>query len=269
MNQRMHKRHQYIGVTGFGWNFQVGEALKALPEKTQTKLMVGVLVSSKSLQDKPGVKKTRYPTPTEIHHIFTSSRRTLNLVHFNSKEPERLLDHLLQVEEFAGENFHGFQLNIPWPNPDTLHRWVAKSKKGIGNYVVLQCGQKAFESVKNSPEELAVRLRDYDNLIDYVLLDLSGGENKPLDPAFTLRCLEELHDKLSHLCFGIAGGITAQTIPSLLEPVLKEFPDVSFDAEGGLRDQADRLDSHEMQNYLKSGAALIQKYEKSSPLFQD
>ena len=112
--------------------------------------------------------------------IFRGYRNLLNLIHFNTKEPEKLFDDMCLAQDLAGPNCHGFQLNIAWPDKRVLERY---KKYALFHHktIVLQCGGNALREV-GSPFNLGLRLRDYEGLVDYVLVDPSGGLGKEFDP---------------------------------------------------------------------------------------
>ena len=124
----------------------------------------------------------RYPDPDKVAGIFPDHPLALNLVHYNTKTPEYLFDEMVAVTQIAGPNFHGFQLNIAWPDPEALKRYRNYFHKVK---IVLQVGQRAFLSVAESPEKLALKVKsEYTGLVDYVLLDPSGGLGKFFDPIY-------------------------------------------------------------------------------------
>lgn len=264
---------QYVGITGFTSQGQVNELLKNLPNgfgKTDSqiirKIMVGMLVSGKTIKGIPNKWPHRYPTPDVIPSIFVDDPRVLNLVHYNTKEssPNGIFDELCLIQETAGKNFHGFQLNMVWPDPDLLSDWVQYAQsKSIGNTIVLQCGGTALSQVNNSPVELAEKLREYEGIIEYALLDPSGGYGRPFDPGSMiayLKAIDEAH--LPMIDIGVAGGLNPDNLDDILAPVLKEFPNVSIDAEGKLRTKDDHLDMQIAKRYLLDTDTLMQKYSR-------
>jgi hypothetical protein len=217
---------------------EVKEVLKAVPNGVSRKLMVGVLASSKTIKGIPNKWPNRYPRAEDIAGIFPDHPAALNLVHFNSKEPERLLDQMLEVTELGGRNFHGFQLNIKWPEVRVLGKY---KKRHPDKILVLQCGSGALEAAENDPEKVAKAAWIYQEICEYLLIDPSGGFGKPFDPQKGYEYLGYLNAIVEKMSFGIAGGLSPDTL-DLLETIAKVFPDTSIDAEGRLRDASDNLD---------------------------
>ena len=57
---------------------------------------------------------------------------------------------------------------------------------------------------------------------------------------------------------GGGGGLSAETMYRA-EPLLGEFPFFSIDAESGLRDGDDRLDSEKVKRYIAEALRCVQK----------
>lgn len=250
------KKIPYIGVTGFMSPEEVKNTLEGIDfQKAKRLLMVGVLASLKSLQGLPNKWPGRYPKIEDVKNIFLENENCLNLVHFNTKEPESLLSQLLSVTDIAGRNFNGFQLNIAWPSVRVLEDY-----KELHNdkTIVLQIGGRAFEEVSHSPKKLADKVHsEYAGLIDYVLLDPSGGTGKPFDPTVARSYLEALSAKTNDFGLGVAGGLSPTTL-DLVEPLVKDFPDLSIDAEGRLRNpEIDNLHLGITKDYVEKSLELF------------
>ncbi len=244
----------YIGITGFMQRSEVQEILSVVPPKSLSKVMIGVLASSKTILGLPNKWPNRYPKPEALGEIFVDHRSALNLVHFNTKEPEQLYSQLLRTRELAGPNCHGFQLNIEWPDPAVLERLLNEPNPPA---IVLQVGASAFESVQESPILLAQRIaHQYDHLIDYVLFDPSGGYGMPFDPEVAMHCFREFKKFGLSAGIGVAGGLSPATL-HLLAPLLEYYPYISIDAEGRLRDESDSLKIALSQRYLTAAFALL------------
>jgi hypothetical protein len=181
----------------------------------------------------------------------------LNLVHYNSKNTDMLFVQLMALTELIGpELFNGFQLNIAWPNELEILAYKARypDKK-----IVLQVGGDAFEMIENSPEKLVERLMMYDvELIDCILLDLSGGKRKTLDPENLKNYLAAI-DKESgfhDMGVGVAGGLSCDTM-LLIKSLLKQVSYLSIDAEGKLRNENDHLDMGFIEGYIRKAAEIF------------
>lgn len=110
--------------------------------------------------------------------------------------------------------------------------------------------------VNHSPEELATRVAEYDEVAEYVLLDPSGGYGKPFDPERVRDYLLALEAQNLGMGLGVAGGLSPATL-NLVEPLVWEFYDLSIDAEGRLRTPEDHLDLAVSSEYLRKAFAIF------------
>ena len=246
-------KNPYIGITGFMRQEEVLEVFNVVPLEPERRIMVGVLASLKTMRGFQNKWPRRYPMADRISGIFIRHPATLNVIHYNAKELNTLCFQMLTITEFGGYHLHGLQLNIPWPPQMELqkYRCVFHDKQ-----IILQIGSQAFQAVDSSPKQLAVAVKNYVGLIDYVLLDLSGGEGKLMDVAKIREYLQALKEKDLDIGIGIAGGLCPETLETII-PLIAEFPDISIDAEGRLRDQSDNLDLLVVKKYLRKAFALF------------
>jgi hypothetical protein len=245
----------YIGITGFVSRQEVEAMLALMPAEGRHKLMVGVLVSSKSLCGVANRWPNRYSEVEEIQSIFVDHPCALNLIHFNFKKDlgGKLSDEMAILMNIAGPACHGFQLNIPWPSLDELRLFRNEYPNVV---IVLQIGSRAFERVRN-PDVMASLINAYSRHIDYVLLDPSCGFGQPLNQAQLLYYLESIYQPSLGIGYGVAGGLSAGTF-HLIPEIVKRYPDICIDTEGLLRDEEDRLNLDEAGDYLRE-ALRVQK----------
>ena len=242
------KKKPYIGVTGFMFPDQVIAALESTDfKKADRLLMVGVLASSKTIQGLTNKWPHRYPEFERIKDIFQDHESCLNLIHYNTKEPETLTEQLLKVTDAAGPNLHGFQLNIAWPNPLSIQKYKDEHPDKV---IVLQVGGGAFSMINHEPEMLEDMVQSYLGIADYVLLDPSGGLGQELNPSAMRDYLLAIAKHEKQLGLGVAGGLSSTTL-NLIEPLVKDFPNLSIDAEGRLRTTEDNLDKLKVKDYLQ------------------
>jgi len=262
-------RQQYIGITGFMSQAEVNSVLSSLPTDfgsfKNRKIMVGMLVSGKTIKGIPNKWPNRYPTPDAIPSIFVNDPRVINLVHYNTKEesPKEIINELCLIEDACGPYHHGFQLNMVWPKAQMISDWQQSGFERNKKTIVLQCGGRAMAELNHSPKALAEKLKEYEGVVDYVLLDPSGGIGIPFDPAYALQCLDVIeNENLPTIHLGIAGGLSPETLPNLLPPILEHFPKVCIDAEGRLRTKEDNLDLQIANEYINIAENLFRQYAK-------
>ena len=249
-------RKSYIGVTG-GTTIEVANSLLGvMPVESNRLLMIGVLVSSKTAKGLQNKRPNRYQKIECVKGIFPSHSKALNLIHYHTKEPETLKDQLVTLVKSGGSRLHGFQLNVAWPPPGPLREFRMEYPFV---QMVLQIGNRAFELIEHSPQRLARKVAtEYSDFVDYILLDPSGGEGKAMDTEIARSYLEALGAKDMDIGLGVAGGLSPATL-HLAEPLLKDFPELSIDAEGGLRDGEDRLNVPLTQEYIRGALKMFSR----------
>lgn len=285
----MKKHRPYIGVTGITCasdGARVIEHWRAAwgSREPSHDLMLGVLVSSKTLCNQPNKYPRRYPLVEEVARIFVHNEPgVVNLVHVcTDSEPSEvdgkripLFVDVVRGMAAGGPLCHGFQVNTARPSWEALAE-VRAGMRREGLRGVLQA----------RPRWLEARLDGYarpgghmSTLLPFLgvdlLIDGSGGEGRPvkLDDALDLvgRTLRQLdgygvrHDGAAgpsgapSMRIGIAGGLCAETLPGLA-PLFQRHPHLSIDAEGRLRDDADgggNLDLAKVGAYLRAAVALV------------
>jgi len=245
----------YIGITGFTRKEEVEKVLDVFPKDfKKRKLMVGVLVGYKSLRGIPLNPRwqKRFPDPKTLPSLFLKDQRVLNIVHYCPKDfSENFLADMKKIEEMAGENFNGFQINASWPPAEDL-----KAYKKISNkLIILQINNKAIEEAE-TVDGILRKLNEYSDFVDSILLDTSGGSGKLFEPTPSRTILNFISKTYPHLGIGIAGGLGPNTV-ELISPLLEEFPDLSIDAEGALRNQDNELDILRAQIYLDRALEIL------------
>ncbi|MFA6537634.1 MAG: hypothetical protein WCT18_04550 [Patescibacteria group bacterium] len=233
----------YVGITDF-MNFEQVKAMLAVFNQhkkidSDRKLHVGVMMSFKTLHNLPTKWADAFPRKEEIRRIF-SSDETYNCLHFVDYEnrPD-LWRTLVQAISFGGMRLDAVQLDMVWPEPSHISHGVHTSRKPVE--IILQIGQKAFDAVDNNETFLINKLAEYEGVIDRVLLDRSMGKGIPLQPELLLPFARKIKWHFPEIGIGFAGGIGPTTV-SLIEPLVKEFPDLSIDAQGKLRASGNALD---------------------------
>lgn len=239
----------YIGITGFMTKGEVETALGVMPPSSKRLLMVGILVNDKTIQ---GLKSRggRHPDIENIKNIFVSHPLALNLIHYHTKDTDSLCEQLIKLAELSGPNLHGFQFNIVWPPKEELVKYRSKYPNHV---TVLTIDGRALDYVKNSTLLLISKISEYKGLIDYILLDKSCGYGIHLDTDFMRTYVKVLHTidfvASPNVKIVIAGGLS-QTTLFRIEDLIKDFPDLSIDAENNLRDQDDSLNLRLTLDYL-------------------
>ncbi len=260
------KAGPYIGVTGFMSREEVSQALTAVSRETAYRLMVGVLMSSKTLAGQTNKWPGRYPKKESVADIFIDDPRALNLIHYNTDTPEMLASEVGQIVELAGPHLDGFQFNVKWPDHPLQLKAVREMFPDL--YLLLQIGGRAMEEIlsfgRYPMELLKTMVGWYLPHIDAILIDPRGGKGELLNTAKGAEWLRAARE-LSGIEVGISGGLGSVTT-HLIEPLAKKFPRLNIDAEGQLRTPKpeDALDMKAVEGYIVLAHLVLEGHHTST-----
>lgn len=250
----------YIGITGFMSQNEIERVLNVLPEGSDRLVMVGVLADNETIRGESSDFPKHYPHASSLGSIFLGSSphcKLLNLVYFNTNDPDHLLDDLCLVHEMAGMCCNGMRLNVAWPDKKALEKALEQYKKLFPDKtVVLQCFPKAIDEA-GAPKQLAMRVKEYEGLVDYVVIDQGG---MLLDPIFAAAHLYALTaDVQTSIGVVLEGGLSAQTLSRQIVSLASNYR-FSIDAQWNLRNEKDLLDVDEARLYLLTADNIFRKY---------
>lgn len=229
----------------------MAQELRANRKDPHRKVMIGVMAGPFSLRPEVGgsdaeEERSVFPTRDEMASGFTDDPDVLNTVHYadlyRPKEvvDESLMQSLELIVQHGGEHLHAIQLDVTWPSVEVIDSFKAAHPD---IKIVLQLGGPAFKQADNDPQKIMGRLDEYGDSIDYVLLDLSMGKGKGMDAEGLLPLLRLLRSELPGLGLAVAGGLGPESV-ELLEPIAREFPDISIDAQGRLKPEGTPKDDY-------------------------
>ena len=231
----------YIGVCDVYTPEEAGamaEQLRWGRKDRNRKVMIGVMTHPLALnpdREDPANVREVFPQREELAKGFTDDPDVLNTIHYadlyGPKKGQNLFENLEKCVEYGGKNLHAIQLDVTWPNSDELKKFKSKYPKIS---IILQVGKFAIKEVDSDPQKLVEHLHEYGDSIDHVLLDMSMGKGKDLDPEGLLAQLRAIRKRLPNIGLAVAGGLGPESL-GLLEPIAKEFPDVSIDAQGNVK----------------------------------
>jgi phosphoribosylanthranilate isomerase len=144
----------------------------------------------------------------------------------------------MKVIHCGGNGINALQLDMIWPDPQHVANAVSGSGKNLE--VILQIGKKALEQVSTT-EEIVERLYAYKGIIHYVLLDKSMGKGEGMDAVEFIPVARAIKDAFPEIGIVVAGGLGPKTM-ELIVPLVREFHDISWDAQGQLRSSGNALD---------------------------
>jgi hypothetical protein len=266
----------------------MANAVRESRKDLNRKILVGEMASPHSLHHEDG---DDMPNRSEIADSFIDDPDVLNAIHFadlyekenqprKGGETPNLPENLELCIEYGGENLHALQLDVIWPNTNEIKAFREKHPK---IQIILQVSQYAMDELGNDAQDIADRLLEYGDSIDYVLLDLSMGKGREMtetDVVKLQRLLSVIQFKVPGLGLAVAGGLgpvlettdsSGEVVDRLyaLRKIAKEFPSVSIDAQGGVKpdnapigfsghlDASTPADLGKSLNYIKAASALL------------
>jgi hypothetical protein len=235
----------YIGISGVMSHEEMAAIESGLP-KCRRPIAFGALISSKTIRDIRNKYPNRYPLPTQLDNIFKHFHEdNLLTLHYSADDDKTLTEDVGLAIQTIGGALDGLQINMGdktsgrSPNPNKV---AAIADVYPHMRIVLQISPDQVDS----SAEMWRYVRTYAFSITDVLFDGSCGKgidffSYRLNVENMRSALSDLRSSFPHLGLGIAGGLSAATLPQVAE-LIQGIPDLSIDAEGRLRDKADHLD---------------------------
>ena len=229
----------YIGITDFRTVDQVWAMLKVMDDNLGDKarrLMVGVMMSYRTLHGLPTRWTDAFPRNEEIAEIFTDHPRSYNALHFADYKSDVQIEDLRRAIDLCGQHLHAIQFDMIWPDVELL-RTLKREYPTVD--LILQIGTGALAKVDSDPVLVLQKLLSYGpGIIDVVLLDQSMGKGKRLQADLLMPFVQAL---FPHFHVAIGGGLGPTTM-DLVGPFVRQFPGISWDAQGQLRPSGSALD---------------------------
>ncbi len=234
------KPRQYIGVTGITTLDDAENMNESLEGYFG---MYGILMSRKRLSENKydGRWADIRDIPDLMRNMPENSLRTIHWCD-NEFRPD-LLEKVMNISKGL---CNAVQLNIAYPSPELLKQFKEKNPEVKIIYQIERCTFK-------DPRIMAQELEKYAPLVDYAIIDASGGEGIPIDKEVSRNIAVEL-EKLD-LGIVFAGGLTAQKVIEISD-LIKEF-NASIDAEGRLMNEERKLDNTKVKEYIKAGIEVM------------
>lgn len=251
---------KYIGITGITKVSEI-DIIKTLVKNRI--LMCGILVSYKILHGDNNSENKRYVNVADLYNVCKASHNAgfFTVLHYNTRNRisfDKELDTIMNTYKLH-DVVDGFQLNIDIPNCDTLAslKQMYPTKKIIFslNRDILYFPS---ENVLNLNFTSNTYLNAYFNtsiakIIDYVLIDLSGGIGKNLDVNTSVNIYNALKQSKYSNNIGFAGGFNETNVSDLCLNIADRINSNTFsiDAESRLRTENNELDLETVTRYLQ------------------
>ena len=243
------KPKSYIGITGFRTVDEVERIARHIESYPIGYVMFGITSSNKRLLDPTSSGKTSPPLKDINALVKAVPRHHLPMIHYFTDNPETLAQEVVALFEFCGLNVDtrpslmcGLQLNATWPDPDQLNIIQEWCRTPIP--ITLQLPKEVLE--KGLHHEVSARLKPYEGLIQYALIDPSGGQGRDVDLQMASQVMLEIAEYRKGITPGVAGGFNADNVAPRIKNLAVEniclhcnqarAYDYCIDAQGGLRD---------------------------------
>ncbi|MFA5857033.1 MAG: hypothetical protein WC867_06740 [Candidatus Pacearchaeota archaeon] len=260
------RRKPYVGITGPINTYEV-EHLVTLFESNGYNMesdylpMIGFLVSYKTLTKQP-VSNRRYPNFLNLRDLLRKcENKIFTMIHYNSRESD-LADQIDNVFNglYEEDLCRSLQLNIPSPNKSEL---IKIKRKMPEMEIVFQANRHILNS--GDSFEVSKKISEYSGLIDYILIDPSGGRGQEFDMKSSVELYFELREKIPEVQIGFAGGFNTENVNLRVNELIERIGNQNFsiDAEGGLRDKLsseygdDLLNLNKVKDYLFEASLVL------------
>ena len=251
------KPKPYIGITGAAdcreTEYICGEFLDAGYSMQRSRIpMLGFLVSSKTLAGQKTGNRRYPPVYTLASMLEKADGQVLTMIHYNSLETGTIDEQVSIIFErdaiYDSGLCEALQLNVPWPEKRQLENIKEKFPE---MKIVFQASREAIGS--RTPREMAAGIAGYGDVIDYVLIDQSGGRAMEMDPGFSAELYSDIMSRCPRMTAGFAGGLSGSNIIPVAKDLAQRTGSCDFcvDAEGGLRDSITQEYGDDILNFLK------------------
>jgi len=245
----------YVGVTGKPTQDVIWTCLEAFSAAginmgSNHIPMIGFVFSDKTLYNIPSSDgKVRYQQKEKLRSgLEIIGGQALSMIHYYTDEETQrrydLPDLPKQIKEiFEGMKLyeHGIcralQLNRAWPKVEDLNRVISDFPE---LKIVLQLPKRTLETSpkkKTSPRKIAKKLKEYEGLIKYALIDLSGGKGIDFDLNHSVKVYQECRSLCPETILGFAGCLSEENLEERVNALKTEIgnPDWCIDVESGIK----------------------------------
>lgn len=203
---------------------------------------IGVQVTDRTLRGEI-TESRRNPKVAEIPDIFSAilgvRKYIFNVVHYTAKDPAFIYDSvckIFQLGDMYEKNIcRGLQLNGNFGKvtPEIIFRIKAEYPE---LKIILQIPGEALRAM--SVDQVVGELVKFNDLVDYTLIDPSGGRGQEMNVQSGIQLAERIMENTS-VGAALAGGLNFSNVERIVMELRQGLgtADFSIDAEGGLRDK--------------------------------
>lgn len=252
----------YIGITGFKTPAEIVGAAQLFSEHlryTGYTAMFGFIASAKRLAD-PSSYGDCSPSVNDLSSLTALvPEQFLPMIHYYTPDKDSLVDDVLRLfrDNYIYDSCQALQINMTWPEVRDIEsiKYAFPDMK-----IVLQIKKQALQEPL---EKLVNKVKAYDELIDYILVDPSGGGGKDFILDECVAAMNAASHAIQHVCVGLAGGLSGdnvyERVTSVAAKVNREF---SIDAQGKLRVEVfgeSFLNPEKVKRYIENAAKAVKE----------
>lgn len=253
----------YIGITGITTRTEALQVADAFHDcsleapNTRYDGMAGFLVSLSSLNNR-GHSQPKFANVGNLPELFAAiDQKALNSVHYHSPEPSTIHYQLSNWFKFlkAKEALPQIlQLNTAWPSTDEIQK-LRSDYPDLK--IVIQIRRRNLD---------AGTIKQYAGMVDYVLLDQSGGRGRTLNPTDFAQTYQTVRTELPDATIIFAGGLSATNVNDKIEAIRQVTGPEKFglDAETELRTtfhQKTKLDTGKVKGYVHQACMALKRMD--------
>lgn len=262
----------YVGVTGITSVEEIRAVDSAFRESglvtsSVHKPMMGFLASYKTLELGLNPGNLRYPRLEDLARLLEEAKgKAFVTIHYNTRNVGALVEEvsaLLDNEAIFDRGLcNGLQLNVTWPSPKSIEE-IRQEYPQLKIILSITSGAMDRDGKKVSHKEIANSALAYDGIVNYILIDPSGGKSAELDVNRAAGIYYELLETMpTRKAVAFAGGLSSESVARIVGGLWDALytRDFSIDAEGALRDKItqdygnDTLNAQKVASYLKEAA---------------
>lgn len=257
----------YIGITGPVSKEEVLDICGLFEDfgfynNSSLRPMIGILASYKTL-NKIRIENKRYPELRLIPELTENMKSgTFRTIHYNTRDFESLAEQISRLiyRPYNKRSIDGIQLNMTYPPTNQIEKIKREFPK---LEIIFQANSEVLNS--GTKKEVAKSIKNYNELINYVLIDASGGKGENLNIQYSADLANEIKDLNPNINIGFAGGFKGSNVKVNYHDLTNKCKDFAFsiDSEGGLRDKLsekygdDLLSMNKVKEYIQSASSIL------------
>jgi hypothetical protein len=235
----------YIGITGFKQLHEIHRVAEYVNEYPLGYVMFGITSSNKRLLDPTSSGKTSPRLDRVLDMVRSVPQQHLPMIHYYTPNLDCLAEEIIALFDYCKiADVCGLQINALWPDPEQIKKlhlcYPDSTLKGMK--ITLQLPKKALEATNS---EIVEKLKEYQGLINYALIDPSGGTGEDFNTVRAASLMKMMSEKVEGIIPGVAGGFSADNVVERIEEIGKytacnccsqpTLHDYCIDAQGKLR----------------------------------